>query len=219
MANYPPTPSTSLARACSAIQASVATDPWAALSGFLTSFSAPSPLAGSAPCYNLSAQLPSGAAATISSGDWSGVGTGQGGSSWDFETCTFLVEAIGVNNVSDMFPARAWSLEWLTSHCQARFGLTPQPRTLPELWGFDPQQLPRVTSRIVFTNGLNDGWSAGGIRSNLSDSLLAFNAPNGAHHSDLSHSWPSSADTPDIVSMRESVFQVLSGWLAELQRQ
>ena len=56
-------------------------------------------------CFNLSLQLPAGKAATITSGDWSGVGTGSDGRSWDFETCTFLVEQIGTNGVRH-FPAQ-----------------------------------------------------------------------------------------------------------------
>ena len=57
--------------------------------------------------------------------------------SWDFETCTFLVEQIGTNGVSDMFTPRNWTIDWLNAHCAARFGVTPQPRALADLWGFD----------------------------------------------------------------------------------
>lgn len=216
MANYPPGPATGLARACAGIQGGGGS-PWGALSTFLLGYSLTSGAAAPGTgCYNLSTQLPSGPNATISAGDWSGVGSGQDGSSWDFETCTYLVEAIGANNITDMFLPREWSLDWLTQHCMSRFGVKPAPRTLPDLWGFDPNRLPHVTSRIIFTNGLNDGWSAGGIQNNLSDTLLAFNAPNGAHHSDLTHNWPSDADTHDVTAMRESVFTVLQGWLQNL---
>lgn len=212
MANYPP-PNTALRAACLAIEA--APTPWAAMAGFLATYSAEGAATPGA-CYNLSSQLPSGANATISSGDWSGVGTGNDGSAWDWETCTFLVESIGFNNVTDMFPPRAWSMAWLNQHCGVRFGVQPQPRALADAWGFDAATLPRVASRIVFTNGLNDGWSAGGIVTNLSSTLLAFNAPNGAHHSDLSHSWPSDADTPDVVAVRAAAADVIAGWLADL---
>ena len=224
MANYPP-PNTGLLSACRAIE--TAATPWAAVSGFLASYAATavgargaqlstsSMLAPSA-CYNLSLQLPSGHDATISSGDWSGVGTGDDGSSWDFETCTFLVEAIGTNNVTDMFLPRTWTLEWLTQHCQARFGVTPSPRELANIWGFDIERLPSVTSRIVFTNGLNDGWAAGGVLTNLSDTLLTYNIPDGAHHSDLARSWPSAADTPDVTLVRALVADVIAGWLRDV---
>ena len=204
---------------------------------------------GDGACYNLSAQLPAGPNATISSGDWSGVGTGDDGASWDFQTCSLLVEAIGTNNVTDMFPPRAWTPGWLADHCQARFGVTPRPTELVDAWGWRDVDLPRTASRIVFTNGLNDGWSAGGVTVNLTSTLLAFNSacrgamtggemsaasparprsaadapparpsavPNGAHHSDLSHAWPSPLDTPDVLATRQAVSDVFVAWLAEL---
>ena len=206
MGNWPPTQATRLALACAGFVGGSAG--WPAIAGFLGSYGA-----GAGGCYNLSNQLPSGHDATISSGDWSGVGVGSDGSSWDAETCSYLVEAIGTNGKTDMFLPRAWSLAWLEAHCRARFGVTPQPLALRELWGFDEETLPKITSRIIFTNGLNDGWSVGGILRNLSDTLLAYNMPNGAHHSDLSHNWPSDTDTPDVKEVRELVAARLEEWL------
>ena len=59
---------------------------------------------------------PAGPQATISSGDWSGVGAGNNGESWDYQTCSYLVEPIGMSNVTDAFPPRTWTYEWLDSH-------------------------------------------------------------------------------------------------------
>lgn len=217
--------------ACESIENTVAGgNPWGALYGFLVNYSeaamarrglraggnAPAVARFAGTCYSMAGQLPSGDNATISSGDWSGVGTGNDGSSWDLETCTFMVETIGVNNVTDMFLPRAWTMDWLNAHCAARFGVAPAPRALADLWGFDADRLPSVTSRVIFTNGLNDGWSAGGIMTNLTDSILAYVMPNGAHHSDLSHSWPSPADTPDVVAVRAAVGDTIASWLGAL---
>lgn len=94
-----------------------------------------------------------------------------------------------------MFPPRESSLGWLRAHCASRFGVAPQPRRLADLWGFDDMQ--HLTSRIIFTNGMNDGWSTGSITTNLSKSLIAINMPNGAHHSDLSHD-PPGDETPAL---------------------
>ena len=80
---------------------------------------------------------------------------------------------------------------------------------------FLPIAVPQ--SHIIFTNGMNDGWSAGSIVANLSETLIAINMPNGAHHSDLSHDLPGPQDTPDITAGRAQAAGLLSGWLAEIK--
>jgi len=120
--------------------------------------------------------------------------------------------------VSPASSRRRWSLDWLTAHCQSRFGVTPTPRALADLWGFDAARLPEVTSRIIFTNGLVDGWSAGSITTNISDTILAYVAPNGAHHSDLGHDWPNPAvEAPDVTVMRALVHDKIAEWMADVQ--
>lgn len=209
MGNYPPTNATALSRACGAL---VATPTPAGVAGFLSGYATAASTTNQAACFNLTAQLPAGAHATISAGDWSGVGTGLNGESWDYETCTLLVEQIGTNGVSDMFPAREWTAEWLQQHCAARFGVRPRPRALADLWGFD-DLAGAGASRIIFTNGLNDWWSAGGITESINDELVAINMPNGAHHSDLSHEAPGPRDTPDVVAARRRGIDTLASWL------
>jgi len=168
-----------------------------------------------ADCFDMRLQLPSGPNATISSGDWSGVGQGRSGESWDFQTCTLLVEAIGFGN-SSMFPPRNWTIDWLNDHCTTRFGVTPQPHELVGQWHFDDLAGKGKASRILFTNGLNDGWSVSGIQTNLSDSLLAINFPNGAHHSELAGGRPSNDDTEDIKRGLRDIQSILATWLQEL---
>ena len=100
-------------------------------------------------------------------------------------------------------------------------------------WGFQPEFLAASGgSRIIFTNGLNDGWSAGGIKSSLSDDLIAINIDNGAHHSDLSYdahnprgrdgdSQAALADddvTRDLLLARESITDILTKWLLDDER-
>ena len=232
MANYPPTQNTGLATACAMIVEKVASDPWGTLAAFLSGYSAAPGALGhrsgvtaaltaralrADACYEIASQVPSGANGTISCGDWSGCGSGDNGASWDFETCSLLVEQIGMSGITDMFLPRDWTLDWMNDHCTARFGVVPRPYELADLWGFSSDRLAGVASRIIFTNGLNDGWSAGGILVNLSDTLLAFNMPNGAHHSDINHLWPDPAtDTPDVTATREAVASIIEQWLAAL---
>lgn len=223
MGNYPP-PDTRLKAACEAIVAAAQGPPsgyFETLRAFLSGYSTQNAVSIAhhpdveGKCYNLSAQLPAGPNATVSSGDWSGVGTGQNGENWDFQTCTYLVEQIGTNNVTDMFLPRNWTFDWLDQHCASRFGRAPRPRDLADLWGFD--ELTRVgATRIIFTNGLMDGWSVGGYVQDLSDTIIAVNMPNGAHHSDLSHMPAGPSDTADVVEAREKVKSTIKTWLTSL---
>jgi hypothetical protein len=119
-----------------------------------------------------------------------------------------------MNNVTDAFPPRLWTYEWLESHCKARFGVVPQPHALVDAWGFTPEGLVAAgASRILFTNGLNDGWSVGSVTETLSTTLVAINMPNGAHHSDLSHDPPSPTDTSDVTEGRAQALALLQQWL------
>ena len=213
MAFYPPTRYTALAAACYTFA-----DPRSDHLDRLRSFLVQALGGGAAGCFAMSSQLPSGPNATISSGDWSGVGTGHDGESWDFQTCSLLVEAIGFSNDS-MFPYRLWSVDWLDNHCRSRFGVTPAPKALVQSWGFD-DLVGHNASYIIFTNGLLDGWSVSGIQEDLSDTLLAYNFPNGAHHSDLSGHFPSqSIDTPDILAGQAQIQLKLATWIAEIKSQ
>lgn len=213
MANYPPNNTTRLYKACETF-ASIHLDPVQKVREFILQH-----LAGKGDdCVDMSLQLPTGPNATISAGDWSGVGTGQSGESWDFQTCTLLIEKIAYSS-SSMFPPRNWTMDWMADHCQKRFGVTPQPTQLVEAWRFDDLAGSTNATHIIFTNGLNDGWSVGGIKSNLSETLLVLNFENGAHHSDLSHQGPSDLDTPDIVEGFVKIRAILSDWLNETRRE
>lgn len=106
-------------------------------------------------CWNMTDQLPTGPNATISGGDWSGDGIGGNGESWDFQTCTLLVEAIGFSEGDSMFPARDWTLDWLREHCKNRFGVVPRPYELVRKYKFGSSDLASTNfTRILFTNGL-----------------------------------------------------------------
>jgi hypothetical protein len=90
------------------------------------------------------------------------------------------------------------------------------PYDVVRRWKFDDLAAHNVT-RILFTNGENDGWSVGGFTQNLSSSLLVLNFPNGAHHSDLSGQGPTDADSEDIKEGFRSIQTILGSWLEEIR--
>jgi hypothetical protein len=86
------------------------------------------------------------------------------------------------------------------------------------MWGFD-DLVKQGASRILFTNGLQDMWSGGGILKDLSDSLLAITFENGAHHSDLTHEGPTDKDTEDIKEGFVLITDILGRWLDEIREE
>jgi hypothetical protein len=166
-------------------------------------------------CFDLSSEIPNGPNASLSTADWSGTGGGPVGEAWEFQICRDLVAQTGFAGSEKMFyPPRPWKLDWLSQHCQARFGVLPQPHRLIDMWHFD--KLVSETSHILFTNGLVDGWSASSYLHDLSDTIVALNFPNGAHHSDLGHKWPRPDDTPDIIEGHNQITKILGEWLAQM---
>jgi hypothetical protein len=166
-------------------------------------------------CFDFQTQLPDGRNATISSADWSGAGFSTTATRWEFQVCKDLVIKAGYAGPDSMFyPPREWTLDWLTEHCQNRFGtaLMPQPGRLNRLWSFDTLER---SSRIIFTNGENDGWIKGSYTQSSTDSILVLNFANGSHHSDLTHEWPRD-DTRDIVEGHEKIVQTLRKWLGRI---
>ena len=136
---------------------------------------------------------------------------------WDFQLCTTLVDPIGFSEES-MFPTRIWTYEELTKYFQVWYGkeLISQPLALVRNLGFN-DLIKQGASRILFTNGLQDMWSGGSYLEDLSDSILALNFADGAHHSDLSHVGPSKNNTKDIREGFVKITNILENWLDEIK--
>ena len=155
--------------------------------------------------------------ARITTSDWSGSGGGNDGKMWDFQLCTMYVDPIGFSPES-MFPPRKWTYDGLTKYCQLRYGeeVTPRPYALVEDFKFD-DLVGNGASRILFTNGMQDMWYGGSYTEDLSDTILALNFENGAHHSDLSHVGPTDADTDDIKEGYVKIQNILEKWLGDIK--
>jgi Serine carboxypeptidase S28 len=166
------------------------------------------------PCYDLHWDIPTGKNARITGADWSGMGDGDTATTWEFQCCSDLIIETGFGPKS-MFLERPFDLDWLTGHCQARFEVTPTPTRMVDKWHFD-KLVENGASHILFTNGLQDGWSPLSFTQNLTDTIVALNFPSGAHHSDLNEWKP---ELKDIVQGRLDIAQILGEWIAELKKQ
>jgi hypothetical protein len=169
-------------------------------------------------CFDLTSELPPGRNGTISSSDWSGVGGDASGYFWDFQCCTLLPQCSFSEN--SMFLPRPWTWSWITEHCESRFGVTPVPRGLENKYHFSDQELlEKGVTRLLSTNGLNDGWSVASITDSLSDNIRVINFPNGAHHSDLLWVGPSSHDTHDVTQGLADIKALIGKWLNDIRNE
>jgi lysosomal Pro-X carboxypeptidase len=60
-------------------------------------------------------------------------------------------------------------------------------------------------------------WAGGSYLENVTDSIIALNFENGAHHSDLSHVGPTDKDTDDTKAGFVKITNILAGWLDEIR--
>lgn len=111
------------------------------------------------------------------------------------------------DGVHDMFWQENFSLPDIAAHCLDKYGIRPRPDWIKVQYG---GRSLSSASNIVFTNGLLDPWSSGGVMANVSGTAVAVVLPNGAHHLDLFFSDP--RDPPDVVRARALQREHIARW-------
>ena len=217
MGYYPPGPEKALARACSLFQEEQ-TSPTSKIRKFFE-LRNQMEYGNSDTCFDVSLEIPAGPNARIRGSDNSGSGGGLMGRIWEFQCCKDLIVKAGYSEES-MFLPRPFSYDWHKENCLHRFpGITVDPYRLRDDWGFNNLT---GTSRIFFANGMKDGWSAASItdisKTEALHELSVINFPNGAHHSELkSGPYPNPKETQDVLEGYQTVTDILSSWLEEIQ--
>lgn len=100
----------------------------------------------------------------------------------------------------DLFYPAPWDLQADMTSCYAQFGTVPRPNWIAQQFGATAQDWASATN-IVFSNGDLDPWSGGGVKQNLSATVIAIPVVGGAHHFDLRGANP--ADTPGVIWARQ----------------
>ena len=119
------------------------------------------------------------------------------------------------NNEDSIFPASDWDYKHRASACKSIFGIKPRPLWITtEFGGHDIERvLKRYGSNIIFFNGLRDPWSGGGVLKNISKSIVAIVAKEGAHHVDLR--FKSSEDPEWLKDVRKQEIKIIAKWISQ----
>ncbi|KAG0721999.1 Lysosomal Pro-X carboxypeptidase [Chionoecetes opilio] len=132
---------------------------------------------------------------------------------WSFQSCTEMVMPFCYDGVKDFFEPAPWDFQEVVANCRKTWGVTPRAYMAPLMyggWTFN------AASNIVFSNGLLDPWSTGGVLWNVSDSVVAVIIPEGAHHLDLRSANP--ADPPSVVEARRVEKAHITKWIEQFKQ-
>lgn len=115
----------------------------------------------------------------------------------------------GVDKVRyDMFPEVQWDLAKYSDECFKKFGVRPRGNAAVTTYG--GYELSSA-SNIVFSNGLLDPWSGGGVLRSTNDEIQIVIIPDGAHHLDLRASHKD--DPESVIVARKIELAAIRRWI------
>ncbi|XP_054803698.1 uncharacterized protein LOC129306913 isoform X2 [Prosopis cineraria] len=139
---------------------------------------------------------------------------------WQWQACTEMIMPTEGSDEESIFPAYEWSYQDTAAFCNSIYSIVPRPYWIStEFGGHGIQEVLRTAaSNIIFFNGLRDPWSAGGVSTNISDTIIALVAKQGAHHVDLRFS--SEEDDPQwLKDIRRQEVDIISTWISRHYQQ
>ncbi|KAF0902847.1 hypothetical protein E2562_019156 [Oryza meyeriana var. granulata] len=144
-------------------------------------------------------------------------GDPHGLSGWGWQACTEMVMPMTISNES-MFPPFTFTYEGKSDDCFQSYGVRPRPHWITTEYGGNVMffqkidlVLKRFGSNIIFSNGMRDPWSRGGVLKNISSSIIALVTEKGAHHLDFRSA---TKDDPDwVVEQRRQEVEIIQGWI------
>ncbi|PKI78793.1 hypothetical protein CRG98_000860 [Punica granatum] len=116
-------------------------------------------------------------------------------------------------NNKTMFQPDSDTLHNYIEYCKRSYGIAPRPHWISTYYGGQDIKLTlqRFGSNIIFSNGLKDPFSNGGVLANISDTIVAVYTAKGSHCLDLI---AASAKDPDwLVKQRETEVEIMGRWI------
>lgn len=127
---------------------------------------------------------------------------------WDIQSCNQMVMPFCANSSDTMYRTTTWDLKAFSEKCYKRFHLIPKPYDIELRYG---GRNIHAASNIIFSNGLLDPWSGGGVLQSPNDKIYVIIIPEGAHHVDLRQSNP--LDPPSVRDARQKEAAIIKEWI------
>ncbi|XP_057864856.2 uncharacterized protein LOC131072639 [Cryptomeria japonica] len=135
-------------------------------------------------------------------------------SGWIWQICTDLVIRVSNPPGTTMFPPSSFDFNSYARNCYLKLGVYPRQHwATTEFGGHDIKRvLKDFGSNIIFSNGLRDPWSSGGVLANISESIVAITTEEGTHGQDIAY--PSASDDPVwLKEQRQKEIIIIQKWI------
>ncbi|XP_057864866.2 uncharacterized protein LOC131072648 [Cryptomeria japonica] len=132
---------------------------------------------------------------------------------WDWQTCTEMVFPWSDPPGTTMFPPYFFHIKAYSRDCYLKYGVVPRQHWATiEFGGHDIKRvLKDFGSNIIFSNGLRDPWSSGGVLENISESIVAVTTEEGTHCQDIVRSF--NDDPVWLKEQRQKEIMVIQKWI------
>ncbi|GKE62792.1 lysosomal Pro-X carboxypeptidase, partial [Tanacetum coccineum] len=104
--------------------------------------------------------------------------------------CSEMVIPISITSNVSMFSSSPYDAQEFIDECKKMYGVTPRAHWATTYYGGQDikRVLRRFGSNIIFSNGLRDPYSSGGVLEDISPTILAVKTTNGSHCLDILNS-------------------------------
>ncbi|TXG49395.1 hypothetical protein EZV62_025270 [Acer yangbiense] len=132
-------------------------------------------------------------------------------------TCSEIVLPVGRGEQDTMFQADPFDMKTYSDSCKQDFGVTPRPHWITTYYGGlnIREVLKRFGSNMIFSNGLHDPYSSGGVLENISNSIVALVTQQGSHCLDL---MPANQNDPEWLvrqRQRNEEVEIIRNWILQ----
>uniref|UniRef100_U5ET05 Lysosomal Pro-X carboxypeptidase n=1 Tax=Corethrella appendiculata TaxID=1370023 RepID=U5ET05_9DIPT len=136
----------------------------------------------------------------------------MGDKGWEFQACTEMVMPMCADE-SDMFPVEKWDFKKYSDDCFKKFSVRPNEDTA--IINYGGRSLD-AASNIVFSNGLLDPWSGGGVLRNSNPKIKIVLITEGAHHMDLRAAHEK--DPGSVIGARKVHIKSIQEWISNYHK-